>query len=411
MARSYTLPNGQAVSQQQFEQHWNNVFASDPVLQQLNAIAHSHALKPEDVKALDAATKKRAAELGWSPASGDHDMHIKWKGGKLTATRGSFLERNADWIAAIGAGAAILGPFAAAWAAAAPSVPGLSAGSTLPALPGATGLTAPPVAGLTPMAGTTLIPGGAGATGGGASLLPGAGAATGSGAGATGAGAGATGAGAAADFEWQGPPTPANLSARGGLNLPKWAQKALGESWPLLAGLGLDWLDRKALNDAIEKANKIEQGRIDEEHRRQDASKFTEGQLYNQYRQDYQQLAMPSFQKLGSLLGFNIPDVKPAPFAPRPTDPNPYGTPPPAQTPAPTPTPPARTARSNPAGPRSLTADPGMSTLASFANVGQTSLTPPPSRTVKMQAPNGEIQDVNEQDVSHYESLGAKRVA
>lgn len=357
--RNYTV-NGQSASQEQFEQHWNAVLANDPVLTQIAAqwqrLPKQKAFGPE-YKAFELATNKRLAELGFRGATSDHDMHTTWKddgNGRmvLKANRGSFLDRNSDWIAAIGASAAVLGPFAAAWLAgsgAASAAGGVGAGS------------------------------GAGASSGAV--------AGGSGAASTGAGVTGTTAG--------------------------WVSKVFDN--PLVeAGIntGIGFLERrarsKAEREAIDRALAEQRKGTQQAQSELDRQGRLRGEIYNQQRKDFQGLANKPFQVLGGYLGIDIPDIGPVHFQNQTPDrsqvpsggvaggggPFAPGT--------------GGQAPGSGLGAPGTTAPPVRKNLTLNDFGAPASIT---SGMVQMQAPDGETQWIPADQEDHYKGLGARRVS
>lgn len=108
---TFQTPSG-PVSQSAYEQYWASVFAADPVIQQLlQQRASLNYLSPER-KQNDAAVQQRVSQLGFVPA--DKDWHVEMKQGRLMPTRSGWVDRNADWLGPVIAGAAGVGPFLAA---------------------------------------------------------------------------------------------------------------------------------------------------------------------------------------------------------------------------------------------------------------------------------------------------------
>lgn len=368
MANTYTV-NGQPVSEQQFKAHWNGVLGADPVIRNLRAMLEQQkpAIGSPQRKAFEAAVDKRLAELGFgnsnSPTgTADHDMRAHFKDGKLVVDRGSYLDRNKDWIAALGAGAAILGPFAAAWLAA-------------PAVSGA---------------------GGGGAAGaGGAAAIP----ATAS----YSAPAAVSGGSVASSTAAAGAP---GAISTAGPTAGSWAAKLFGDgvgSDLVKAGIGsgLGYLQRRSERNAdresIDAALAAQKEATAEANARLDRQGRLRGEIYNTQRGDFNNLAMPGFSTLSELLGLGRPQpIGPVNFqnAP-PTNPTavmsgvPRGT-----------VPPPGTDGSN-FNPRVGQQGVGMRSLADFSGGGG---------MVPMVSPTGERDDVPADQVAHYESLGARRL-
>lgn len=265
---SFTIPGRGQVSEQQFTDYWRQVFASDPVIQQLMAEqgrqgSGARQIGSPGYQAQQQALQQRLAALGFTPPPDYFVNFMRDAHGNvaLTPQKQGYVDRNVDWIAPLIAGAALAGPFAA----------------------GAMGGGA-----------------GAGAAGGGASAAPGALPVT-----SAGAGLG----------------TPIGMGAAPGVTAATATNPYLGALAKIgltgkdAMGVGLSvagqYFQNRSDNNARDKALAEDTRRYEEALRREDAGLRRAGDIYNQQRSDFQNLAGTPYGTLGGLLGMNIQPVGP----------------------------------------------------------------------------------------------------
>lgn len=240
--------------------YWSPLTMTASRSPEVQAWARSHGLPaepPRDTAQRKAASDQaqqrmqaRVQELGGLP----HDYGLKTnpQTGLVEVKKANFAERNKDWIVPAVIGAAALGPFAAG---------ALGGGAAAPA------------AATTPSSAVGPLG------------LPGAKAAT---------------IGAA-------PPVVKAASSGG------WG-KAIGELIPLGLQVAGNLGSQAIQSGGIDKAVAAQQAATDAAQARIDAAQRTSGDVYNQQRSDYQNVANVPFQALGNALGIPIADVGPVSF-------------------------------------------------------------------------------------------------
>ncbi len=89
--------NGRRVSEDEYERHWLEVFANDPVMQSLNWEQGERRWAPKRNDPNIAAAQRRAEELGFQPPNNDWRFVAK-DNGTYGIDRKDFVERNQNWI-------------------------------------------------------------------------------------------------------------------------------------------------------------------------------------------------------------------------------------------------------------------------------------------------------------------------